>query len=329
MELSSLGLGSYLGSPDDPTDQAYAVAAGAFLDGGGTVLDTAANYRQGRSERALGKALRGRARADFFLSTKVGYLPLSDGTPGEGPRDWFQRVLAAPGVLAPEEVVDGCHAMTPRYLDHQLGVGLRALGLGRVDCLHLHNPEHQRPLLGPRRFDDAVLAAFEACEGFRGEGRIEAYGCATWNGFRVPPEAEDHLSLERLLNLAEKAGGRNHGFRWIQLPLNLAMPEAFLAPTQAFGGRRMPILEAAGLAGLGVQASASIMQGRILGQLRPEDRAQLGGVTPAQSALQFTRSCPGVATALCGMASVAHVAENLGVLPLPKVEPGILRALYC
>ena len=47
----------------------------------------------------------------------------------------------------------------------------------------------------------------------------------------------------------------------------------------------------------------------------------------AQVALQFARSCPGVATALCGMSRPEHVAENLELLGLPKAGPEELIAL--
>jgi aryl-alcohol dehydrogenase-like predicted oxidoreductase len=167
--------------------------------------------------------------------------------------------------------------------------------------------------------------AFEACEELAAQGLIGAYGCATWNGFRVPPGDPGHLNLEELLEDARAAGGRDHHFRWIQLPLNLAMPEAFSAATQRFAGELLTPLEAARAAGLEVQVSASLMQARILAKLQAD--LLPGCRTPAQAALQFARSCPGVATALCGMSSPGHVAENLELLRLPKADRRELEAL--
>ena len=328
MELSSLGLGTYLGPATAEADAGYGQAARAFLAAGGTVFDTAADYRGGRSERALGTAFADRPRDGYFISTKAGYLPMGDGDSGEDPGAWFRRVLEAPGILRAEDVVDGCHALTPRYLAHQLGVSLAALGVEAVDLFHLHNPEQQLPCLGPEAFYARIQQAFEACEGFAAAGQIGAYGVATWNGFRVPPGQPGHLSLERLLATAEAAGGRDHRFRWIQLPLNLALPEGFLAPTQMFGGERMTPLQAAQAAGLSVQTSASIMQARILAQLPADLVAALGGATPAQAALQFPRSCPGVTVALCGMGRPEHVVENAAVLGLPRVDPALLSGLF-
>ncbi len=331
MQLSSLGLGTYLGHPDGDTDARYTEAALAFSVVGGNVFDTAANYRGGHSERALGAAFQAVPRDGFFISTKAGYLPMGDGVTEESQQAWFQRVLAGPGILSAREVMDGCHAITPKYLAHQLELSRGALGVECIDLFHLHNPEHQRPELGPDAFDAVILKAFEACEGFVQQGRIKAFGCATWNGFRVPPEAAEHLSLENLVGLAEKVGGKDHHFRWIQLPLNLAMPEAFAAPTQVIGGQAMTLLQAAQAAGIQVQTSASIMQARILKQMESQ-RGELekvfpGCATTPQMALQFTRSCPGVATALCGMSRKAHVLENAVVMNLPKVSESILKGL--
>ena len=329
MELSSLGLGTYLGPATEAADAAYAEAARAFHAAGGNVFDTAANYRGGRSERALGRTFKGLPRDAFFISTKAGYIPMPEAPdPEEGPRAWFHRVFEAPGILTPEDLVDGCHAMTPRYLAHQLEVSRTALGLEVIDLFHLHNPEQQLAHLGGEHFYAAITRAFEACEGFVAAGKILAYGVATWNGFRVPPSQEGHLSLERLLQAAASAGGTGHHFGWIQLPLNLAMPEAFLAPTQRMGGEAMTPLAAAQAAGLSVQTSASIMQARILRQL-PEGFAEaLGLRTPAQAALQFTRSCPGVTSALCGMGRAAHVTENSEILARPKLDPVALGSLF-
>jgi aryl-alcohol dehydrogenase-like predicted oxidoreductase len=325
---TTLGLGTYLGEPTAEADAGYVAAAKAFHAAGGTVFDTAANYRMGRSERALGAAFRGLPPGSFFVSTKAGYLPMGDGVTPEPPRDWFQRVLAGPGILSADDVVDGCHALTPRYLAHQLEVSCAALGVDTLDLFHLHNPEQQLPHLGPDRFYGVIREAFEACEGFVREGKIRSYGTATWNGFRVPAGRPDHLSLARLWAEAEAAGGRDHHFRWIQLPLNLALPEAFLAPTQTLGGEALTPLRAAQALGLSVQVSASIMQARILAQLPADLMAALGARTPAQAALQFARSCPGVTTALCGMGQPGHVAENAAVLLLPKAGPALLEGLF-
>ena len=98
MNLSSVGLGTYLGSADDAGDLGYTRSAQAFFEGGGAVFDTAANYQSGRSERALGQTFRKLPRDAFFVSTKAGYLPMGDGVTKEPPQAWFERELS--GILS-------------------------------------------------------------------------------------------------------------------------------------------------------------------------------------------------------------------------------------
>ncbi|HEX4594129.1 MAG TPA: hypothetical protein VH157_07630, partial [Bryobacteraceae bacterium] len=115
------------------------------------------------------------------------------------------------------------------------------------------------------------------------------------------------LSLERLAGIAREAGGEGHHFRFIQLPLNLAMPEAF--GMQVDGEN---VLGLAGRLGITAVASASLLQARLARNLPSEIRDRLLGTrTDAQRAIQYVRSTPGITAALVGMSSREHVRENL------------------
>src|ERR1051325_5395841 len=70
--LSSVGVGTYLGQWDEETDSRYAEAITRAVALGANVIDTAANYRFQRSERAIGAALarmieEGAARRDELI----------------------------------------------------------------------------------------------------------------------------------------------------------------------------------------------------------------------------------------------------------------------
>ena len=148
--------------------------------------------------------------------------------------------------------------------------------------------------------------------------RIGCYGTATWNGYRLEPSEEEFLSLDEVLAAARDVAGDRHHFRAVQLPLNLEMDEAATLRNQ--GDRTL--LEAAQAAGLTVFASASVLQGRLAQQLPEAVRDSLRGLaTDAQRALQFARSTPGIACALVGMKTPAHVDENAA---LAKVAPAAL-----
>ena len=202
--------------------------------------------------------------------------------------------------------------MTPRYLLNQLDCSLRNLDLECVDIYYVHNPESQLGKITREEFDERLVKAFEALEQMVASGKIRMYGTATWNAYRNPAEAKDYLALAQVVGLAEKAGGKNHHFKVIQLPLNLGMSEALSSANQPVGEKAMTLLEAAQALDVAVMCSASVLQGQLTRNLPELIHDTFAGLqTDGQRALQFVRSTPGVATALVGMKQVAHVNENL------------------
>ncbi|HXO87926.1 MAG TPA: hypothetical protein VN885_04690, partial [Candidatus Acidoferrales bacterium] len=70
--FSSVGIGTYLGEPDQATDKGYTASVIAAVEGGLNVIDSAINYRLQRSERSVGAAVRaltakGFARDEIIL----------------------------------------------------------------------------------------------------------------------------------------------------------------------------------------------------------------------------------------------------------------------
>jgi aryl-alcohol dehydrogenase-like predicted oxidoreductase len=214
--------------------------------------------------------------------------------------------------------------MTPRYLEDQIERSRVNLGVETIDIYYLHNPETQLGEISRPPFMRRLRAAFEFLETAGRDRRIGVYGTSTWSGYRQPQAARDFLSLPDLVALAEEVGGPEHRFRVVQLPYNLAMPEAFTLANQGAGRALVPLLEAARQLGMYVMSSASIYQGQLAKNLPPLIARFLPGLdTDAQRALQFVRSTPGVGTALVGMKTAGHVAEaaRLGaVSPVPWEE---------
>ncbi len=56
--MSSIGMGTYLGTHDAPTDDLYHQAVVRAVEMGVNVIDSAINYRLQRSERTIGAALK-------------------------------------------------------------------------------------------------------------------------------------------------------------------------------------------------------------------------------------------------------------------------------
>lgn len=305
LTVSSLGIGSYLGSTDDNTSRAYEEAVKAALQDGINFIDTSLNYRNQLSERNIGAALEGLlqsgkiARDEFMIATKAGYLVAG-------------AVTSA--VVDKKDVVGDGHAMSPRFLVDQLERSRKNLGLATIDIFYLHNPETQLEELGGDEFYERLEAAFSTLEEAVSDGKIRFYGAATWGGFR---QSEDGLSLRRMEELARSIAGELHKFRFIQLPFNLAMPEALRLRDEA----GCSVLDHAVDLDISVVASASILQSRLAHGLPEALKERLSGLeTDAQRAIQFTRSTPGIDVALVGMSKVAHVTENLGVAQVPPVE---------
>jgi aryl-alcohol dehydrogenase-like predicted oxidoreductase len=332
--LSSIGIGTYLGGADEATDARYAEAVERAVELGVNIIDSAANYRFQRSERSIGAALRrlteepAFARAELVICTKGGYLPF-DGAPPKNARQYVEETFVRTGIAAFSDIAGGSHCMTPAYLKHQLAQSLLNMGLDCVDVYYIHNPESQLGAVSREEFEERLRAAFEQLEHERAEGRLRMYGVATWNGFRVAPDAREYHSLERIVELAREAGGAEHGFRFVQLPFNLAMPEALVVNNQTLGGEEVSLLEAAGALGVTVVASSSTLQGKVARGLPAHIREPLGSLaTDTQTALQFVRSTPGITTALIGMGRREHVEDNLRLARIPPALPEDYRRLF-
>jgi aryl-alcohol dehydrogenase-like predicted oxidoreductase len=221
--------------------------------------------------------------------------------------------------------------MTPRWLDAMIEMSRANLGLETIDIYYLHNPEAQLGAVDRDEFNARIRSAFELLELKVSENRIAGYGAATWNGLRAAPtDTAAHLSLLDIVRIAEQVGGRNHHFRMIQLPYNLAMPEAFTSRNQPLpDGETGNTLAAADAAGIAVCASASLLQGRLArGMPAMLTEAFPGFDSDAQRALQFTRSTPGIDVALVGMKSSSHVAHNLATAAHPPATFESLMKLF-
>ncbi|MGI0036874.1 MAG: aldo/keto reductase [Nitrososphaera sp.] len=326
LKLSSIGMGTYLGDPTPDDDKAVEDAVFRSINSGAVnVIDTAINYRAMRSEKSIGRALLRLAdenlitRDQVFVATKNGYITNDGDFPNVDVMEYMQKMYISPGVISANDISTGYNVMNPGYLARCIDKSLTNLHLSTIDLVYIHNAfESWNQDVDKETFMAMLESAFETYEKYRTLGKVRYYGMATWTCFRTKPNEEGYLSLETCVKAAERVGGKGHGFRFIQLPYNLAYSEALLLHNQAVGfEKNLTILEAAKRLGVGVFTSIPLFQGRLLQAKIPD----FGGQTEiVPKLLQVVRSTPSVIAPLVGQKKPEHVEENLKIAKHPPLE---------
>ena len=322
LTLSSVGIGTYLGNPDDSTDGLVSAAIKTSVKSGINVIDTAINYRAQKAERSVGRAIAelvqsGDAkREEIFISTKNGYVT-NDGDINEDFWVNIQNTLVKPGVIKAGDISSGYHCMTVPYLQDQLNRSMKNLELDCIDLMYIHNAaEGQLQDISKEEFAKKLKDVFEFYENQRKSGAIKYYGMATWECFRVPDNHPQYLSIVDIVNIAKQVGGQDNGFRFIQLPYNMYLDQALTLKSQ--NSNQNTILESCIQLGIGVFASVPLMQAKLLA---PNVLPEFGNLSkPSHRAMQFVRSTPGIISPLVGQKSQEHVQENLEFLETPVLS---------
>ena len=322
LTLSNVGVGTYLGEPNSETDTLVKSAVKQSILAGINVIDTAINYRAQKAERSVGAALAelindGKFhRNEIFVSTKNGYVT-NDADIKEDFWQYVNREYVKSGIISAGDISSGYHCMTVPYLEDQLNRSLKNLSLECIDLIYLHNAvEGQIKDVSREDFMKKLESVFSFYEQKKKEGKIRFYGMATWECYRVPPDDPQYLSLNETITLAKKVGGENHGFRFIQLPFNMYLDQAFMIKNQDSNGEQISILDATTKHNIGVFTSVPLMQGKLLA---PGVMPEFDDLKPSIRALQFIRSTPGVLAPLVGHKSEPHVNENLEIMKIPPM----------
>jgi uncharacterized protein YyaL (SSP411 family)/aryl-alcohol dehydrogenase-like predicted oxidoreductase len=248
---SRLGFGGYRIGLDDTEHREALLSA---LRGGINLIDTAANYADGDSERLIGSVLaeliaKGEvSREAVIIVSKIGYVQ------GQSLRRAEARERS--GKPYPEMVKfadDLWHCLHPDFLADQLDLSLDRLELDTLDILLLHNVEYflmdaarrgeQTRETLHQEFRRRLKAAFEYLERQVSAGRLRYYGVSS-NTLPAHVKHPTAVSLSDLLELAKAAahavGQRDCHFRVVECQLNLLEPGACLTPnTGPDGGRTL------------------------------------------------------------------------------------------
>ena len=322
LTLSNVGVGTYLGNPDTETDKLVEEAIKKSVLGGINVIDTAINYRAQKAERSMRNAIsqlinnNDISREEIFVSTKNGYVT-NDGDIQEDLMQYVMREYGKTGIVNEGDISPGYHCMTLPYLNDQLERSLKNLGLECIDLMYLHNSVEGQTHLPRDQFLKNLKEVFDFYEKKRKDGKIRFYGMATWECFRTTPENPLFLELAEVMDLAIQAGGNEHGFRFIQLPFNLMLDQAYMTKNHGVDGKTVSALEAAQKFNLGVFTSVPIMQGKLLAT---NTIPEFGNSSMSVRLLQFVRSTPGITAPLIGHKSESHVKENMDIMKIPPLS---------
>lgn len=224
--VSQAGFGGYR---VDISVQTHRQALSHAILSGMNLIDTSSNYADGGSERLVGSVLEALSNAgkvsrdEVVLVSKAGYLQ------GENFRLSQDRKKAGNPfqdlVIFDEELE---HCIHQDFLADQLTRSLQRLGMDRIDCYLLHNPEYYLKLSKQQDVPVEVARA-EYLRRIRGAflyleeevklGRIGCYGISS-NTF--PKSASDYefTSFSTIWAMAEEISQQHH-FRIIEFPCNL------------------------------------------------------------------------------------------------------------
>ena len=297
--ISRFGMGSGpIGGLNAPVADADATATvDAAFAAGIRHFDTAPQYGTGLSELRLGRALQGKPRDSYVLSSKVGKIVVPKGSGGIA-----QTIFT--GGTGDEIVFDYSYDGAMRSLEMSLG----RLGLDRIDVLLIHDVT--------RRFHgDAVEARYRQCmDGaykallkLRGEGVVKAIGTGLseidW-ATRFMSEGDfdvmllpgrytllEQTAADGLLDLAHRRG--------VAVLLAAAFESGILATGAVPGATFL------------YQPAAPEIMARVR---RIEAICRDFAVPLAAAALQFPLTHPAIASVVAGMRSPAEVAQNLAWL---------------
>lgn len=318
LSISSIGIGTYVGPANAATDElVHSAIVSAVKSGSVNHIDTAVNYRYQRAERCVARALRtlqaeGYNRDEFLIASKVGFAA-EDADKEEDIGSIQQRYIKDLS-LSSEDFVNG-HSLHPAFLKDQLERSLGNLGLECVDVLYLQNPaEAQLPVLGKPKFMERLAKAFEFCQSAMVANKVKGFGIASWKCFRTPSsDISFHLSLEEVKALADKVAGVDNGFNYVQLPINLAMPEAWVCKWQALESSQEIFLNVAKKLKLNVMVSSPLLQGKTIDVNL--SKTMMGVEPQGAKHLQFLRSIPSSAikSVVVGMKKPEHVLMNTQV----------------
>jgi D-threo-aldose 1-dehydrogenase len=280
LSLGTAALGGLYTSVSDADSTDTVLAA---LDSGINFIDTAPLYGKGTAEVRIGKALAGRDRSTFVISTKIGRLLVPSTTDID---DFFMDA---------DNTVKIQFDFSARGVRQSLEGSLERLGLDSVEILFIHDPDANA--------DEAILEAYPELDRMRSEGIIKAIGVGM-NQCETPTRVIKETDIDMVL-----IAGR------YSLLDQKALEGLFPAALE----RNVDIL-AAGVFNSGILANpvkgatydyAPASDELLAKAVRIREVLEGHKVSLTSAALQFPLRHPAVKSVLVGCRSAAEVETNI------------------
>ena len=270
-------------------------------------IDTASNYRYMKSERTVGAALnflmnnKNFTRENFFISSKLGFIA-EDFDNKIFLKEKIEKLIKEKKITN-EDIIDNSYCINPNFLNESFEIIRKNLGIETLDLIYLQNFYEMQKVLNNQNNPsfssqkEKILLnlskTFEFLEEKVSQGKLLNYGLATWECFRANPETNfnSYLSLLDVVKIAENTIGKNHHFKFVQMPINIMMPEAWAEKWQSNNKEeKIPLLELAGELELNIISCSPLLQGTLI-QI-PLSTSALKCSYLGAKHIQFNRSLP-------------------------------------
>jgi len=303
--VSALALGTMnFGTPETPEDEAFA-QLDVFIEAGGNLIDTADVYNGGIAEETVGR----------WLATR--------------PQDVTDRaVIATKGRTRTGTDVNDA-GTSRRHLDRALETSLRRLGTGTIDLYQLHAWDPLTPIEETLSFLDSAVRAgkirYAGLSNFTGWQLQLAVSTARARGYQVPVTLQAQYSLATRETEWEMIPAALHNGLGILAWSPLA--SGFLTGKYQRGQQRPPGTRAGQDHALYQYTSANYETSDRTWNAVDAVRqvAKETGLSPAQVALSWVTSRPGVVSAIVGARNTQQLTGSLAAGL--HLDPDALAAL--
>lgn len=199
MSLRKIGFGTYRVTIDNDSHYNTLIYA---IKNGCRIIDTASNYKKGKSEELIGKVIKENCFEELGIDiiSKAGYVDDDELIYFKNNSYKINNSFY--------------YSFHPDFLSFKINKTGKRLKGYKIHAYLIHNPEYLLSCLENDIFYDRLIRSLHFLEGLVRKGEIKYYGISsnTIGNFDHP----DHIDLNKILPYLKN----NKGFKYIQFPFN-------------------------------------------------------------------------------------------------------------